>query len=239
VIDCTPQKIMLGLPCGDHRMYAEMVMSLIGVLAGSGGLIQPFWHNGDSNVCHARNEIAHHFLTATDCDTLFFWDVDIVATMQEFLYVLDGPEQVVIAPYARKEMGREPVGFGMGFCRIHRSVFDTLNEWTNEDGSEALQRYYITGKGIATHFFYTGSSPEARWYGEDTGFWHFCACNDITQRVERRTQLFHLGLHRYGYPNQLAGHAPPYAGAGAYPPQPMESFTEKEIADQAQGLEPF
>jgi hypothetical protein len=219
VIDFTPQRILLGLPCGDHKMYSEMVMSMVQVLAASGGLVQPFWHNGDSNVAHARNEIAHAFLTEfPDFDTLFFWDVDIVATLQEFLWMLEGPEQVAIAPYARKEMGREPVGFGMGFCRIHRSVFDTLNEWTNEDGSEALQRYYITGKGIATHFFYTGGSPEARWYGEDTGFWHFCAMNQITQRVERRTQLYHLGLYRYGYPNQLAGHKPPYTGPGAYPP---------------------
>lgn len=216
-----PQKVMLGLPAGDSMMYTEVVMSMTAVLAASGGAVQPMWLNGNSNVCSARNLVAHHFLYGTDCDTLVFWDTDIVASLEDWAYLMMGEEQIVISPYARKEFGREPVGFGMGFCRIHRSVFVTLNEWVNEEGEEVLGRYYQSEmpQPIATHFFYTGPSPEARWYGEDTGFWHFCARNNFSQRLERRTRLGHIGLHKYGYPDQIPRHITPTMGVLAYPPE--------------------
>jgi hypothetical protein len=214
-------------------MDAEVVMSLVAVLAASGGGVQPYWLCGNSNVLMARNLIAHYFLYSTDCDTLFFWDSDIVATVQDFTYVMEGEEQIVIAPYARKEMGREPVGFGMGFCRIHRSVFETLNEWT-QDGEEVLGRFYQSElpQPIATHFFYSGTSPEARWYGEDTGFWHFCARNGFTQRLERRTELGHVGRHKFGYPNQLSAGIVPTVGASAYPPE-VDSVVSETIEGPA------
>jgi hypothetical protein len=220
VIDASPKRILLAVPCGDARIYTETMMGIIAVLAASGGDVQLFTHNGDSNVSHARNMIAHYFLNQRpELDTLFMLDSDITFTVTDFARMMEGDQQTVIAPYARKQMGREPVGFGMGFCRVHRSVFDTLNAWEADDGSEMLQRFYVEGQGIATHFFYTGASPEARWYGEDTGFWHFCARNQITQRLERRVCLGHLGLHKYGYPGQLDGWPVPYVGPGAYPPE--------------------
>jgi hypothetical protein len=235
-MSCAPVKVMLGLPCADHKMYCETVMSIIAILAASGGAVQPFWLQGNSNVAAARNLVVHYFLYSTDCDTLFFWDNDIVASAQDFAYVMEGDEQVVIAPYARKEMGREPVGFGMGFCRIHRSVFDALNDWKSEDGEEVLGRYYQTelAAPIATHFFYTGASPEARWYGEDTGFWHFCARNGITQRLERRTRLGHIGLHKYGYPDQVPAGQQPTVGAMAYPP-----IVDPVVTDGIEGGQDF
>jgi hypothetical protein len=220
-VNCAPDKVLLAMPCGTSSMYTEVVMSVIAVLAGSGGSVRPYWLNGHSNIAGGRSLMAHYFLNNTECDTLFFWDSDIVASLQDFAYMMEGDEQVVIAPYARKEMGRAPVGFGMGFCRIHRSVFDTLNAWTTDEGEEVLGRFYqndVPPQPIATHFFYTGASPEARWYGEDTGFWHFCARNNITQRLERRTRLGHIGLFKYGYPDQMAVDVHPVRGIEAYPP---------------------
>ena len=222
-----PQKVMLGLPCADGKMYSEVVMHLMAILAAAGGLVRPFWLSGNSNVCMARNLVAHHFLYATDCDTLVFWDSDIVATLEDWAYLMEGDQQIVIAPYARKEMGREPVGFGMGFCRIHRSVFEALNEWTTEEGEDVLGRFYQTEmpQPIATHFFYTGPSPEARWYGEDTGFWHFCARKQFSQRLEHRTRLGHIGLHKYGYPDQIPSHVTPTRGTSVPPVDPALSDT--------------
>ena len=68
-----------------------------------------------------------------------------------------GPERIVIAPYARKVLGMAPTGFGMGFCRIHRSVFQMLDGLVDENGEEQLGRYYIEGQGVATHYFFTGT----------------------------------------------------------------------------------
>jgi hypothetical protein len=237
LIDATPQKIMLAMPCMDGRIWVETMMGVMAVLAPAQGAIQPYWHVGDSNIAHCRNGIAHYFLTRTDFDTLFFLDSDIVFTAEDFAYLLEGKEQVVIAPYARKIMGSPPTGFGMGFCRIHRSVFDTLNGLLDDEGGEALGRYYIEGQGVATHFFYTGASTDARWFGEDTGFWHFCAMNNITTRFETRTKLGHIGFYKYGCPNQLPAGVVPYAGPRPYdlppPPvvdaQPAENFAGGEF----------
>jgi hypothetical protein len=235
-----PMRVMLGLPCGDHKTDTEVQMSQTAVLAATGGSVQPYWLNGNSNVLQVRNLVAHYFLYNTQCDTLVFWDNDIVATLEDFRYLMEGEEQIVIAPYSRKEFGREPVGFGMGFCRIHRSVFEGLNAWTDEQGEEVLGRYYQTEvppQSIATHFFYSGPSPEARWYGEDTGFWHFCARRGFTQRLERRTRLGHIGRCKYGYPDQIPANVVPSRGMQAYPPVGnSEGFDNTEEPDQAENF---
>lgn len=229
-MNCAPGKIMLGLPCGNFTTDTEVQMSQIAVLAASGAAVQPYWLNGNSNIAQARNLVAHYFIhNAPDFDTLVFWDSDIVASVQDFAFLMEGEEQIVIAPYSRKEFGREPVGFGMGFCRIHRSVFEDLNAWVDENGEEVLGRYYqseVPPHPIATHFFYTGTSPEARWYGEDTGFWHFCARRGFTQRLEHRTCLGHIGRHKYGYPDQIAAGVLPSMGQQAYPLE--QQFREPE-----------
>lgn len=216
-IDATPGKILLAMPCMDSRIYVQTMMGVLEVLAASGGDITPYWAVGNSNIAECRNSIAHYFLTRTDFDTLFFLDSDIAFSARDFLYVLEGSEQVVIAPYARKIMGREPTAFGMGFCRIHRSVFDALNAMDDGEGGEGLGRYYLEGQGVATHFFYTGASTDARWFGEDTGFWHFCAMSGITQRLEKRTRLGHIGTYVYGWPDQLPAGVVPFSGPSPYP----------------------
>lgn len=217
-VDGTPSKILLAMPCMDGRIWAQTMMSVMQVMAASEGLIQPYWSIGDSNIAHCRNGIAHYFLTRTDFDTLFFLDSDIVFSGEDFAYMLEGREQIVIAPYARKVMGMPPTGFGMGFCRIHRSVFDQLNAMEDAEGGEGLARYYIDGE-VATHFFFTGASTDARWFGEDTGFWHWCALQGMTQRLERRTRLGHIGSYVYHCPDQMPAGVVPYCGPGPYPPE--------------------
>jgi hypothetical protein len=217
VIDGSPRKILLAMPCMDNRIHVQTMAGVLSVMAAVGNQVTPFWTVGDSNIAHCRNGMAHYFLTQTDCDTLWFLDSDIVFTLEDFTCLMEGAEQIVIAPYARKVLGMPPTGFGMGFCRIHRTVFDKLNALVSEDGEEGLQRYYIEGQGVATHFFFTGASSDARWFGEDTGFWHFCAMNDMTVRYETRTRLGHVGSFVYEYPAQLPAHIIPYSGPGAYP----------------------
>jgi hypothetical protein len=217
---CAPNKILLAMPTLDGRIWAQTMMAVIEVMSVSGGLIVPYWHIGDSNISHCRSAIAHYFLRRTDADTLFFLDTDIVFTGRDFAYMLEGDEPIVIAPYARKIMGAPPTGYGMGFCRIHKSVFDALEKLTDEDGAEALGRFMLDGQ-VATHYFYTGASADARWFGEDTGFWHMCALAELKVRYERRTRLGHVGSYVYGCPEQVPGHVVPYSGPGPYPEDPV------------------
>lgn len=219
-MSCQPEKILLCMPTIDGRIWSQTMMAVIEVLSVSAGLVQPYWHVGDSNIAHCRSAIVHYFKTRSDADTLFFLDQDIVFTAQDFSYMLEGDEAIVIAPYARKIMGMSPTGFGMGFCRIHRSVFEKLDALTNEEGEEALGRFYLDGQ-VATHYFYTGASADARWFGEDTGFWHFCAIAGIQPRYERRTRLGHIGSFVYGCPEQLPAHITPYTGPDPYPVEPQ------------------
>jgi hypothetical protein len=238
VIDASPQKILLCMPSLDYKFDAEQVLTgLIPLLAATQGAVVPFSNMGCSNIAAARNACAHHFLRRTDCDTLFFLDTDILFTVEEFMFVLEGSEQVVIAPYARKILGMQPTGFGMGFSRIHRSVFEMLDGMVDEEGKDMLGRYYLDGE-IATHYFQTGVSPDARWFGEDTAFWHYCAQAGITQRLERRTRLGHAGRFVYRYPNQIPSHVQPWTGESIYPPEnelremtangPVEGFGQPE-----------
>lgn len=215
-MNCQPRKILLAMPTIDGRIWAQTMMNVIEVMSVSEGLIQPYWHIGDSNIAHCRTAIAHYFKSKTDADTLFFLDTDIVFSARDFAYMLEGAEPIVIAPYARKILGMSPVGWGMGFCRIHRSVFDALDELKTAAGEEALGRFYLDGE-VATHYFQTGASADARWFGEDTGFWHYCAIAGLHPRLEQRTELGHIGSFVYGCPTQIPPHVTPYTGPGPYP----------------------
>lgn len=221
----TPENILLAMPSYDGRIWTQTMLAVIQVLAASEGKVQPFFQVADSNIAHCRSMIAHYFKTRTQCDTLFCLDTDIVFTPTDFAYMLEGDEQIVIAPYARKIMGMRPTGFGMGFVRIHRSVFEMLDALTDEEGKEALARFYVEGQGIATHYYQTGPSSDAVWMGEDTAFWHLCRFAGVTIRLEKRTRLGHVGQYVYECPNQVPAHLVPYNGPGPYEPTAESDLT--------------
>lgn len=212
-------KVFLATPAMDYKLDVQHVTGLLAVMAASGGGIQPYWLCGNSNVADARNQTAHHFMRHTPCTHSVWVDSDIIYTLQDFEYLMEGDEDIVIAEYARKVVGRQPVDFGMGFVRISRSVFQRLADWMIEapaDESpgqvEALNRYMMEGE-LGVDFFYTGATKDSRWFGEDTGFFHWCAMNGFTRRNERRTRLGHVGRFVYGYPDQTPGLVPIEGGA--------------------------
>jgi hypothetical protein len=202
-----PQRVLICVPCMDYKQYTLNVMGLVSVLAASNGMAQPYWINGNSDIRSCRNEAAHYFKKQTEFDTLFFLDSDIVFTLKDYLYVLEGDDEIVIAPYSRKALGAQPTKVGMGFCRISRGVFERLDNWTSAEGEEMLRRYYKEGGEIVTDYFVNGATVDARWLGEDSGFWHWCSQMGEKPRFETRTTLGHAGMFVYGYPDQLMGHA--------------------------------
>lgn len=211
------KQILLAIPCMDGRLETLTVFGLIQVMAATGGAVRPFFLTGNSNIADARNQIAHHFkVHAKECEELIMVDSDIGFDLEAFTYLMEGTDPIVIAPYARKSIGEAPVDMGAGFCRIHRSVFESLDAWTIEEGPdagrEALNRYY-SKSGIVTDYFYTGATRDSRWFGEDTGFWHWCAMRGFKARLEKRCRLVHIGKFYYCYPDQTPGLIPIESGA--------------------------
>ena len=208
-------KVLLMCPCGDGRIETLTVMSLIQAISASAPhVLGPHFLNGNSNIHDARNTMAHIFKTQhTECDRVVFVDSDIAFDLQDFTYLMEGDEDIVIAPYARKAIGEAHVEWGMGLVRIHRSVFERMDAWRDDEGAEMLHRYY-SKYGIVTDYFFTGATSDSRWFGEDTGFYHWCALmGGVSMRQEKRTRLVHIGKFYYCYPDQTPGLIPITAGA--------------------------
>ena len=206
-----PRRVMLGMPIMDFKPDIAAVVGMMQVVAAGAGSVIPSFRGGQSNIALCRNEMAHIFLQS-DCDTLVLVDSDIGFDLQDFTYLMEGDEQIVIASYAKKVLGMPPVDWGAGFCRIHRSVFEAMNNWRAADGSEALHRFRFQGE-LATDFFFNGATPDMRWLSEDSGFWHWCSLLDLRMRRETRTRLVHYGRFGFRWPEQIPGYTAPEEGA--------------------------
>jgi hypothetical protein len=200
------RRVLLALPSHDFRYDVAVLSGLLPVLAAGAGAIRPYFSCGDSNIAHHRNTIAHYFKTkARDCQTLVWVDSDIGFTLEDFTYLMEGDEDLVIAPYSHKNDSGRSIEWGMGFVRVERRVFEVLDAWMTTapegDGEiETLRRFFLDGE-LATDYFYNGALPDMRWQGEDTGFFHWCSMvGSIRLRMEKRTRLTHFGRRGYTYP---------------------------------------
>jgi hypothetical protein len=198
-------KVMLALPCMSAQMDCATISGIMSVLAASGGLVVPYFLMGNSNIREARNKCANFFMRHTECGSCVWIDSDIGFGLQDFAYLMEGPEELVIAPYAMKVLGKPPVEHGFGFVRTNRSVFDKLDNWVQESGEEMLPRYYDNGE-VNVDYFFTGATPDARWMGEDVGFFNWCAHLRIVPRRETRCRLTHYGRFGFKYPEQIPGY---------------------------------
>lgn len=196
------EKIFFGVPCGDHRIDVDCAIAVFKKLSEYGG--HQYFHKGISDVALARNLVAHRFHKKSDCDWFFMVDSDITFTDEDWRLLWEGDELIVVSAYARKIPGKGPTDIGLGFCRVHRKIFDAIEDLENAEGGEMAQRFYLDGE-IHTHFFPNGVTGDSRWLGEDKGFLTLCSMTGIQPRWENRTHLGHAGRFVYGYPNQDNG----------------------------------
>jgi hypothetical protein len=103
----------------------------------------------------------------------------------------------VAAEYARKSEGAPPARLGLGFARIHRSVFAALDALNLESGEARIDAFIYEGQHVADYFL-SGCS-EHRWLTEDTGFFSLCRLAGIHPRVEQRCNLVHVGKKDWPY----------------------------------------
>jgi hypothetical protein len=193
------EKIIIGLPVMNYLVDVACMEGMFNCLPFYGGRIVL---GGCSDIQLARTEIANRFVEKyTNFDWLMFIDADTGFSLDDWKYLWEGDEDIVIAPYAKKILGKPPVEFGMGFCRIHRSVFERLKELRTDDGQDKLPRFYHEGM-MQTHYFPAGAF-NSRWTGEDQGFYLWAAHTDAKVRLEKRCRLKHFGRFGYGYPDQV------------------------------------
>jgi hypothetical protein len=156
---------------------------------------------GGSPVAIPRMKLVSEFLRGS-CEWLFWLDDDIGFQMSDWDKVwqdLDG-ELAVCAEYLKREKGHcYPASWGLGFARVHRSVFSTILELRDKvTGEQAVHSGQLWGVP-ATDFFPQGFTPNGHYLAEDHGFWALVMQAGIKVRLERRTQLLHVGPERWLY----------------------------------------
>lgn len=217
-----PLKVLICTPCHDGRVemgYAGAMLQIGAAhMVGNIALLQSV-----SLVGLARALMVHGFRRSA-FEWMVFIDSDMYFTSEDFRILMDYPARVengelveqpennpegttltedghaliVCAEYARKVDTLDPARFGLGFCRIHRSVFDVLESSDDSEGQPRVGQFKHKGD-LISDFFPTGAGFDNTYFGEDTGFFHLCRLCGIVPRVEQRTRLMHVGRKAYSY----------------------------------------
>lgn len=167
-------------------------------------------HVGESSISSARDYVAHYFLTRTTCDWLVWIDADITFSRQDWGYLMEqqGDELAVCAEYMKKTQNLAPevARFGLGFARVHRSVFERLDVLDRENGEPRLLRYRsrVHGPDLDaveefTEYHPVGVMGDGSRRNEDHGFWLLVKLAGVALRVETRTKLGHTGAFTWWY----------------------------------------
>ncbi len=201
MINVKQEQVFLGVPSIDRRIDVHCMLGIMHCLQYIGATS---FMIGNSNISHVRNLMAHMFMEKSPCEWFQMVDSDIVFTRADWEILWEGNEDLVTAPYARKVIGEKPAEFGLGFTRVHRSVFEKIQKLTQDDGSEYAGRFMHKGE-LVTNYFPNGPSG-TRWLAEDHGFFTLARMADVTYRLEKRTRLHHVGYFEFGYPEQIAGY---------------------------------
>lgn len=195
------------MPTGDYRIDSLCVRGLMECIPLFGAFIE---QPGCSHVSLARNKILRQFM-ASPFEWCVMIDSDIGFTVQDFQWLMqfDGIAQLSAARkgevnrgfvakptdyaanavYARKDDSGEVIHNGLGFARVHRSVFTVL-------GETLCMRSQSHGLDMVD-YFPSGSFPNGAWMGEDAAFWMLCREIGVIPRRETRTSLRHAGRKTY------------------------------------------
>lgn len=198
------EKVLVGLPVFDFKPWAGCVAGLMQCLPF---YLQPLIMAGNANIGLVRNEIVHAFLNRPEfagCEWLVWVDADIEFSMQDWALLMEGSEDIATAEYACKILGEPPVRSGLGFTRIHRSVFNQIAELRDTDGGDLVPRFFHKGE-LMVDFHPTGATPMSDYLGEDQAFYRWAQMARATIRREQRTRLKHWGVFCYQYPDQIPG----------------------------------
>jgi hypothetical protein len=196
-----PRGVIICTPSHDRRCDTGTVNSCLNVLPHLAR--NPFYFIGSSDICLARNMIAHKIHKHSPFEWLVWVDSDIIFSVEDWMYLWEGDEDIVTCPYAKKILGLDAAKYGLGFTRVHRSVFDKLDNLLDGDEKEVVQRFYMIGE-MFSNFHPVGVTGDSRYHGEDKGFFLLASIANVAHRFEDRTRLKHVGPFEFGYPDQIA-----------------------------------
>lgn len=196
------EKILLAIPTMDSKIDCGCIMGLMMCLEF---YHRPLFYGGCSNIAFARNNIAHRFMEETNYEWLMMVDADIQFTVDDWKLLWEGEEKIVIGDYSKKTLGKPSAKHGLGFTRVHRSVFEKIKELKTETGEDMARRYYHNSV-MMVDYFPQGAIGAGEWIGEDQGFLMWCANVENAVRWETRTRLTHVGRFEYCYPDQIPGY---------------------------------
>jgi hypothetical protein len=201
-----PKSIVIAIPSYSSRVYALTFTGVCNVIGSGRCGNPPLMMLGGSNVGAVRNMIAHRFLQSP-FEWLVMIDDDIGFTVQDWDYLLEDSngERAVCADYLKKIDGRREVArLGLGFARVHRSVFDDILKLTREDGSPWVPQG-IYSRELVYDFFPQGVTAAGEYRQEDHGFWTWVNMAGIQVRHEYRTRLRHFGGGTWEFDPALDG----------------------------------
>jgi hypothetical protein len=203
-----PKSILVAIPTHDGKIWADCAGGL-GHCIAQQKFGNFYFHVQGSCINHIRNQIAGIFMRS-QFEWLMCIDSDVGFTAQDWDLFWEGEELIATAEYPKKDGSNLPVTFGMGFVRIHRSVFERLMSLRMDDaggviqdprsdaGHDLVSRYYEK-QHIECDFYRTGASSDSRWMAEDFGFWSLVHLAGIKPKIEKRTKLKHWGVKCYEY----------------------------------------
>lgn len=194
-----PRNIILAMPCKDGRNDVMSTRGLCNII-GTGRLAnQPMFQFGGSNVGAVRNTIAHEFREKTTAEWLMMLDDDVGFGIEDWDFLFEGTELAVCAEYLQKLDGmRVPARFGLGFCRVHREVFEKLILLEDEHGVPWVRQGIYAGR-LMYDFFPQGITSAGEYRQEDHGFWTLVKLAGFDVRIETRTHLLHSGRSTWRY----------------------------------------
>lgn len=195
----------LCMPTGDCRIDTLTVRGMMECIPYYAAFIE---QPGCSHVSLARNKIIHQF-TQSPFEWCVMVDSDIGFTasdwkhLMQFMVIEDTDpftatagnwtarphDFAANAVYSRKDDSGEVIYNGLGFARVHRSVFQVLAETLCMASS-------FQGVDMVD-YFPSGSFPNGQWMGEDGAFWLLCHEIGVIPRRETRTNLLHAGRSVY------------------------------------------
>ena len=198
------EKVMVAIPSKNSQLDCGC---FDGLLRTMDYWSQPLILGGCSDPGLARCKIAHVFVEkATEFDWLMMIDDDMIFTREDWELLWEGDELIVCGDYSKKILGQRHTGTGLGFTRVHRSVFEMMKDLKTDEGGELVERFYMDGEVLVDYFPSGTRLMKSRRLGEDQGFFMLCSLVTQSMRWEKRTRLGHVGRFVYGYPNQIPGY---------------------------------